>query len=100
MSGKVGHTKTPYDIGPTVEGKHQLIVPTGEPFIAGVVAEVAKLDDAYFIRNACNSHDELLEALQLALEDMTGPITSVGIRIRFNTLDKVRAAIKKAGKSL
>jgi hypothetical protein len=36
----------------------------------------------------------LVEAAKDALEDITGPITESGIRIRFATLDKLTAALK------
>lgn len=58
----MSHTKPPYDIGPMVGGKHQLIVPGDEPFVARVVAEVPKIDDAYFIRDACTLLDTLESA--------------------------------------
>lgn len=38
---------------------------------------------------------ELLAACQMALEDVTGPITPYGIKIRFATRDALESAIKK-----
>lgn len=42
------------------------------------------------------AHDALVEAAQDALEDITGPITDSGIKIRFSTRDKLVAALQAA----
>lgn len=44
------------------------------------------------------SAPDLPEACRDALEDVEGPITPSGIKIRFSTREKLRAAIEKVTK--
>jgi len=61
------HTKPPYDLGPVSNsGKRLIIAPGEKPFEARIIAEVSNLVDAYFIRKACNSHDQLVSLLKEA----------------------------------
>lgn len=39
---------------------------------------------------------DLLEVVQMLLEDFNRPLTSMGLRLRVETIDKARAAIAKA----
>lgn len=49
--------------------------------------------NAALIVHAINAHDALVAAAKDALEDVTGPITTSGIKIRFSTRDQLVAAL-------
>lgn len=56
--------------------------------------------NAAHIVRAVNSFELLVDAVREALEDVTGPITHSGIKIRYSTRDKLTAALKAAEEEL
>lgn len=48
------------------------------------------------IYNLILSAPDMYEALKAALQDITGPITNQGIKIRYSTLEAVQQALAKA----
>ena len=78
-----------WDIGPLVNGKHQVITPGGEPWLARVVAECASIDDARKVRAA----PELLAAAKRALNVLKAQGEAV---LPGNALGALDVAIRKA----
>jgi hypothetical protein len=95
------HTKGPY----RVKGK-TLIIAGKKNHVADCLfgrrsqREHICENNAKFIARACNSHYELLEALTLAEEALTGHIntleTELGVTLDKSAIEKARKAIAKA----
>lgn len=87
------HTKGPWEVGNWGGDNGYVVRGDGEQ----IVCEANRaLDESKTNARLISAAPELLEACKMALEDLTGPVTSQGIKIRFETLDKLREALAKA----
>lgn len=96
MSGPT-HTRTPWSVGhsgfaqtPSIIGRAM----TGAPFR---LAQVVEEDDAAFIVLACNSHDELIQALrELTAAVATAAMPEAACERLLPFAMKAKAALAKA----
>lgn len=87
---KSQHTPTPWRVGDA--GATVFAPKSHSPLM---VAQRLKRDDAAFIVRACNAHDALVEALELAQDELSA-IADYHACVSEEALDKISEALKLA----
>ncbi|MDP9412685.1 MAG: hypothetical protein M3Q08_01030 [Pseudomonadota bacterium] len=93
-SGPVRHTPGPWDLGQWSDGRRQIIVPSDQPFVAKVVAEVlsGRIEDDWLIRAA----PDVRSAAAALLSVIDNHAAAVAEPLFLEERSALRAALAKA----